>query len=454
MKKLGWLLPLLLGSSVMVDVACSSDAKTTTTAPSDGGTNEGGADTIVIGVNLALTGNLGPFGQAEQDATSVADRQINAAGGVLGRRVVFKILDDTTTDAKSKEVMQELINLKVPIILGPTGSPQAVAVHQMAMDAKIALISPSASTPVMTTAQPAKDRYFFRTAASHALQAQALAIRAFRGTSGTTACKKVALIQADDAYGNPIGAGFTEKLTKLGGTVVLTLKVPTTGRANYDAEAQSVATAGADCQVLITFPDVAIQYLRDFKKRIKDDQTRNWSTFVSLGSNGLKSDKGFLVAGREDQANPQSPTIGEGMYVMNLDLNPDTTQYREFKNLFLAEFTLPEGQTELDGYTANQYDAAVLAALAIQQAGTVTDGAAIRDALFKVSSGGTAFSPARVGDALVAIRNGQDVDYVGASGPVDFDDHGDVLTSFVVFKIENGAFKPLPAETIKVDDLK
>lgn len=452
------------------DVACSSSDDSTPDTPPDAGHDASGSEPIVIGVNLALTGNLGPFGQAEQSGTKVAENLVNSLGGILGRQVKFTIVDDATDTTQSTKNVNDFIGQKVPILLGPTGSPQSVPLQALGAQAKIAMISPSASTPDTHDKEPARDRYFFRTAASHALQAKALALRVFKGFSEgapdagasdggvpAAACSRVAVIHADDAYGNPIEAGIAAQMTKLGGSVVADVKVPTTVKASYDAEVATVIAAKPECQIVVSFPDVGVGYMRSFKKATATDTSRDWTSFTTVGSNGLASG-GFLTLGRDDQTNPDSPTVGEGMFIMNLDLNPDIPQYHEFKNIYVLQFPLAPGKSDLDGYTANQFDAAILACLAIQAAGSTTDTTKIRDALYKVSAPpGTAFSPARIGEALNALRRGGDagdIDYDGASGPVDFDDYGEVLASYVVSRIKNGKFVSLPADTVKVDDLK
>jgi branched-chain amino acid transport system substrate-binding protein len=445
---------------VLAHLACSSD-DTAATASADGGSEAAADDTIVIGVDLALTGTLAPFGKNEQEATRVAQTQINSLGGILGRKVHFEIIDDGTDTAKTKTAMETFLGKKYPVILGPTGSGQASDVQKLAAGAFTLAISPSASTPVTREAEPALDRYFFRTAASHGLQAKALAIRATRGFGGAgpdggapATCKKVALITQDDAYGNPIATGFSAQLAAGGGAVVIEKKVPVTPKANYDTEAAEIVAAVPDCQVVISFPDVAAAYMRSFKKSIAANVARDWSTFISIGSNGVKNDQ-TLVKGRENPNDPASPTSVEGMYVMNFDLSPKTPQANEFKNVFVLSNPGSDANADLPGYAANQYDAAILACLAIQRAGTATDLKKIRDALFEVSRPpGTAYSAAKLSDALVATRAGQDIDYDGASGPVDFDDYGEVLADFVVFKVNAGKFEAVPEAGLLVADLK
>ena len=462
-------LAVLVAGGLVGAAACSSDPVATNPDASTTTQEAGSEETITIGVNLALTGSLAAFGQGEQQATRVAQQQINALGGVLGKKVVFEIVDDRTDTTVSKPNFEGFFGRKLPVVLGPTGSGQAPDGQLIAKAAGFPLISPSASTPVTTNAEPALNRFFFRTAPSHALQAKAIAIRLFKGFGPAPAptdagagdggapasgsCRKVAIVNQDDAYGNPIAAGIKETMTALGGDAPVVIKVPITASANYDAEAAQVVAAKADCQVIVAFPAVGAVYMRSFKKAIATDTSRDWSTFVSMGSNGLKSED-TLVKGRDNPADPASPTSTEGMYVMNFDLSPKTPQANEFKNVFDVT-TGADPKADLPGYAANHFDAAILAVLAIQRAGTVTDGTKIRDALFEVSRPpGTAFSPAKLADALVALRAGQDIDYDGASGPVNFDDFGEVLANFVVFKVETGKFAEVKAAGLTPDDLK
>lgn len=461
-----------LGAAVTV-FACSS--KDTTLTPVDAGTDSATVEeeTITIGVNLALSGTLAAFGKAEQDATRVAQNQINSLGGVLGKKIKFEIVDDRTDTATSKANFEGFFGRKLPVVLGPTGSGQAPDGQKLAAAAFFPLISPSASTPVTQAAEPAKERFFFRTAPSHGLQAKAIAIRLFKGFKGATSpadagadaadsgggggaptgCRSVAILNQDDAYGNPIAAGITETMKALGGDVVATIKVPAEPKANYDAEAAQVVAAKADCQVVAAFPAIGAVYMRSFKKAIASDTSRDWSSYVSIGSNGLKAED-TLVKGRENAADPNSPTSPEGMYIMNFDLSPKTSQANEFKNIYLTTVQA-DPAADLPGYSANQYDAAILAALAIQKAGTLTDGKKIRDALFEVSRPpGAAFTPSKLSDALVALRGGADIDYDGASGPVDFDDFGEVLANFVVFKVVGGKFVQVADAGLTPDELK
>jgi branched-chain amino acid transport system substrate-binding protein len=124
--------------------------------------------------------------------------------------------------------------------------------------------------------------------------------------------------------------------------------------------------------------------------------------------------------------------------------DPSRPQYNDLVALYVAEVGLGAGKTDLDPYTSNQYDAAILTLLAMQAAGTTTDGAAIQKAMFAVSHGrgtsATPYGPADVGDAITALQQGHDINYQGASGDVDFDAQGDVVADFLVWQVQGTGF--------------
>src|SRR5205807_6540431 len=136
-----------------------------------------------------------------------------------------------------------------------------------------------------------------------------------------------------------------------------------------------------------------------------------------------------------DAADPNSPTSAEGVYGIYVDPSPDTPEYHQFQNLYSSLFpSVDVTDTVLLRSTANQYDACMLIALALQKAGGAADRVKLRDALYDVSHGAkpgaAAFGPAKLPDAIAAIKRGEDIDYVGASGQVDFDDNGLVQEDF------------------------
>ena len=449
-----WALAVLVGASLLptAETACG---QTEHAAPAPA------PQPIVIGVSLALTGALGSFSAPLQNATRVAEGQINSLGGIFGRPVTFKIVDDTSDEgAIVQRAVTGLLDDGAVAILGPVGSSQVVAAQKLAADRHVIMISPSATSPDLTTIQPSHDRYFFRTTPPDDLQGKAVALFALRGpprgaldggvdagSVGTAFCQRMALVYIDNSYGNAMANVIASFMPTHGGTITTKLVVPVKVADNYKNEVDQVIKSNPQCQALIAYDDVGDQYMFDLKSRI----TELPSDYIVIGTDGVYT-SGFITNGRTDKADPNSPTVAEGVYGTNADTNPPTGEFTDFKNLYNAYFP-PANNADPDAYTANMYDAAILAALAIVQAGTTTDGVMIRDALYKVSKGGTAYGPAQIGDAIQAILAGQDIDYKGASGNVDLDDNGNTISDYIVWKVVNGKYADPPVDRIKASEL-
>ena len=92
---------------------------------------------------------------------------------------------------------------------------------------------------------------------------------------------------------------------------------------------------------------------------------------------------------------------------------------------------------QLGTFSANYYDATMLLGLAMAEAHS-PKGPDIRDHLFTVSKGGTKYGPKQIKEALAAAAAGQDVDFDGITGDLDFDDHGDVVGPYDVWAVIDG----------------
>jgi neutral amino acid transport system substrate-binding protein len=462
----------LVGASFLVgnSLSCSSSSQSQAPPGDAGAGGDGAAGTIVIGVTLPLTGDLASLGKGQSQATQVAEAQLNANGGVLGQQISFRVVDDATDVKVATTNANQFIADGLPAVLGPSQSAQANAVVPLLYAAKVVEISSSVTSDSFTKQQPARDRFFFRTVPPFAVQAKVLGSLARNGPplvavagldagasdggAPSAGCTNMALVHYDDSFGNPFRDAYQDNFKALGGSIVVDVPVAQDPRQSYaDAVAMIIAARPpVECVGLIATPQIGATFMRDYKAGIAADTSRDWSNVIVAAHNGLnKSD--FITLGRVNPADPNSPTSAEGVYGTNVDSNPSTAEFNDFKNLFTARFPLPAGTTSLPGNAANQYDAAILIALAIQQAGTATDTVKIRDALFAVTGkGNTAYGPGKLREAFASIANGQPIDYVGASGNLNFDDFGNVVEDFIIWKVENGKFKvvaKVPASSIK-----
>jgi len=107
------------------------------------------------------------------------------------------------------------------------------------------------------------------------------------------------------------------------------------------------------------------------------------------------------------------------------------------KARFVEAYTKQFGEKPPKPYIDNCYDAIAVLALAVQQAKS-SEPKAIRDALRQVANPpGEAIEPGDFQRAFDLISQGQKINYRGASGEVDFDDNGDVVTPIEVWKIDD-----------------
>jgi neutral amino acid transport system substrate-binding protein len=246
-------------------------------------------------------------------------------------------------------------------------------------------------------------------------------------------CRRLAIVNLDNAYGNSMADVIVAKFKRAGETIVIRKVVRNELQSNYSAEASEIIALQPECMAVITYDDIATQFVRDFKAApgYLPLEARG---FFFIGTDGVYT-SGFLTNSRENKADETSKNSAEGVYGTNPDTQPGTREYNEFRTIYSAYSPLKPAE-DAPAFAANTFDAAILIALAVQKAGRTNDGVAIRNALREVATKnvGRSYSPAQVGDALIAARDGQGVNYKGASGDVDFDKDGNVTAGFIIWR--------------------
>lgn len=105
---------------------------------------------IRIGLLAPLTGTGGPYGKEEEVAARAAVDHINAAGGVLGRKLELFVADDESTPTAGVAAARKLIDVnKVSAIAGVWSSAVALAVRPLAIEKGVALL-PNGSADELT----------------------------------------------------------------------------------------------------------------------------------------------------------------------------------------------------------------------------------------------------------------------------------------------------------------
>lgn len=179
---------------------------------------EGGGDTIKIGVNYELTGEVATYGVNLNDGVQMAIEEINANGGVLGKQIEAVTVDNKSSDTEAANVSARLATRdKVLALVGPATSGNTKAATPAAMQNKIPLISGSATADDVTVDANGKVRdYIFKTCFSDSFQGVMMAEFA----SGDLGAKNAAILaDSSSDYAQGLAKAFRETFAASGGTI-------------------------------------------------------------------------------------------------------------------------------------------------------------------------------------------------------------------------------------------
>jgi branched-chain amino acid transport system substrate-binding protein len=361
-------------------------------------------ETVCVGSIKPLTGD-----QATQNllrAYDLAVQAINEAGGVLDLPLEVVHVDDHSDEARGAEAARELVEQGVGAMLASAWSGGTLAVAEVTVPARVVQVSAEATSPELTTF--ADDGFLFRTIPSDALQGRLLAQRAL-----AMGHQRAAVLHEPGAYGMGIAEVFAVEFAALGGEVLSVTPYPE-AQLGYRELLEDTLSQEPDVILLGAYLVDAGTIIRDYNTYLADRPVA-W-----LFPDALLSRDFVDVVGPDGFSFEHEGTAPSGV-------GPAV-------DVFFA--LSPESEYAL--YETNGFDAVFLVALAIEQAGTWSDGEAIRDALAAVSSEGERFGPESYADAVAAIRRGEDIDFYGTSGEVDLDEHGDVVAPYSLWSVRNG----------------
>ena len=178
------------------------------------------AQPIVIGVSTAQTGPAATAAEWELWGVNLAVEEINAAGGVLGRKLEILVMDNKCNPSEAVNVANKLVEAKVVAIEGSHCSSAHLASMKIIADAKIPMITGIASNPQITALSGPKggNEYAFRISASDAGMMEALGI--YLGTKKPF--KTVAIVAEDSDFGRGGAEAFKAVAGKAGVEIVST----------------------------------------------------------------------------------------------------------------------------------------------------------------------------------------------------------------------------------------
>ena len=286
------------------------------------------ADTIKFGVAGAHSGDLASYGLPTLNTAKLIAKQVNAKGGIGGKQVEIVAQDDMCKPEMATNAATKLVSEKVVVALGHICSGATKAALPIYKDAKIVVMSPSATNPPLTYSGEYPN--FFRTIAPDDEQAK-LGVKFATEKLGT---KNIAVIHDKGDYGKGY-AEFAEKFIKESGKAKMVLfEGVTPGAVDYSAVVQKIKQSGADAVMFGGYHPEASKIVAQMRKK--------GMTTPFISDDGVKDDTFIKVAGKD----------AEGVYASSSkDVSKDPMFIQAVAD-YKAEYNADPGAFFKEAYSA------------------------------------------------------------------------------------------------------
>jgi branched-chain amino acid transport system substrate-binding protein len=352
-------------------------------------------ETVKIGAVLPMSGPVAYDGQSKNSGALVAIDEINATGGVLGRKIEMVVEDGACNPAQSVAAAEKLITTqKVPVIMGAFCSSSSGAVMEVAKKYKVPHVT-GVSTAAHLTERG--NQWFFRATDTSKMLGNVFAPAIIKQAPN----KKVAFLVVNDDWGRTVSEEYAKSLKELGAEVVAT---EIFDRADTDLFPYITKIKAKDPDVIVTAANT--QLAASVTKQLKQMGVRS----KLMGEGAFATETYLNLLGKE---------MAEGVYGM-VEYVP--TVDNSINKGFVKRYKELTGELPTK-FSAAGYNNVRIIAEAIERAG--------------------AAEPAKIRDAL------EKTNYTGLTGTFRFDDNHQAY-SFDVYlaKWENGF--PVIIETVKV----
>ncbi|MEV4100502.1 ABC transporter substrate-binding protein [Nonomuraea sp. NPDC049649] len=393
----------------------ASEATPSSAAPSSAAPAAQGDGTLTIGTLLPQTGALAFLGPPEFAGVDLAIKEINEAGGVLGKEVAVIHTDSGHTDTNiASQSVDSLLAQKADAIIGAASSAVSETVIDKITGAGVVMFSPANTSDKFTTIND--QGLYFRTAPPDQLQGRVLGDLIVADGNAT-----VAIMAMQDSYGTGL-ADQVEKTVTDGGAEVVARVDYDPKAADFAADIAKIKAANPSGIVLIGFEET-LKVVNELVKQDLPASKHKWYMVDGNMSNEnyIGTPKGTMKGVKGTFPGAAAP---DDFKKKLLEVNKD-----------LKDFT----------YAPESYDAANLIALAAEAAKSDA-GKDIAAKLAEVSKGGEKCNSFPT--CVELLKAGKDIDYDGVSGPVEFNDAGDPAVATIGI-YEFGEDNTYPTEALE-----
>ena len=360
--------------------------------------NVEGNGKLTVGTLLPQTGSLAFLGPPEFAAAELAVNDMNDAGGVLGKPV--ELVNSDSGDAQNpiaSQSVDRLISQNADVVVGAASSSVSLLVIDKITGQGMVEMSPANTSDAFSTY--CDNGLYFRTAPPDTLQGRVLADTIIADGNQT-----VGILALQDAYGTGLAGHLEKNITASNGEVVEKI-IYDPKAANYATEVSEIKAADPDAIAVIGFAETTKIIPEMIKQGIGPDAKKIYFVDGNLADYSEDFDPGTL--GPNVKGTLPGVAATEELKKRLRTVDPQLTEW---------------------SYAAETYDGTILIGLAAIAAESDA-GPDIASELVNVSRDGTKCESFEQCKQL--LEDGEDIDYDGFSGPIEYLPNGDPGTAFI-----------------------
>jgi branched-chain amino acid transport system substrate-binding protein len=429
----------LLSALALLLVQIVAPAQTlVSNTPSASSTTKPAEATIKIGISIV---NADPTGMTQLQGARMAVEEINAAGGVLGKKFeLIPVFNETRNYPKAQALVTDLISQGAGYIITSGGSGMTMKAAEITIPKKVMLITGSSSSPKISSLED--NDMVWRTVPSDAFQGRIAAVY-----MDTLKVKTAGLIYLDNPYGNELAKTFREVFEKRRGKILASAKIPDlTSYQDFDAKplVDQVFSQKPQLIYLVSYGDEGAKIVNAAKpyftggykpQLLGCDANYNNDFLYGADQALLEGMLGFVYIHPQNYPNYEKFNAAFETYQSKA-----ANTGGEMGATSLASLL---GAVSTNSYGATVYDAVYTIAYSMLKAKSTapTDVAKTMRDVANDSDGATLINVGEFNKASAILAKGGNINYDGASGSLDFNDTGDVIYgTYIIWKIKEGKF--------------